>query len=125
MLGKVTGLKCDEVGPYSYEGIINYLAHVRESWTFFVTPDPSEIADAAQRAAETRRRLANIDQHTVETLQLMAPGASSAESRKVQGLVLSGQVVSAFNEQERSAIWGRLRAVDGLIPSLFTFFEDF
>jgi hypothetical protein len=38
--------------------------------------------------------------------------------------VLRGQIFSAFSQQEREAIWDELRSIDGLIPSLYTFFED-
>ena len=63
-----------------------------------------------------------IDQQTVEKLQLMAP---RAEPKDVQGLVLSGQAFANFDERERTAIWERLRLFNGLVPSLYSFFEDF
>ena len=69
--------------------------------------------------------MAKVDQHTVETLQLMAPGASHVDAKTVHGRVLSGQTFSDFSEQERAAIWKNLRSFDGLIPTLYTFFEDF
>ena len=69
--------------------------------------------------------MAKVDQHTVETLQLMAPGASRVDAKTVHGWVLSGQIFSDFSEQERAAIWKNLQSFDGLIPTLYTFFEDF
>jgi predicted nucleic acid-binding Zn-ribbon protein len=66
-----------------------------------------------------------VDQQTVERLQLMAPGVSAADSREVHGLVISGQVFSEFTAEERELIWNKLKAFDRLIPSLYTFFEDF
>jgi hypothetical protein len=66
--------------------------------------------------------VAKIDQDTVEKLQLRAP---RVESRVVHGLVLSGQVFANFDENERVAIWDRLHLFNGLIPSLYSFFEDF
>lgn len=66
-----------------------------------------------------------IDQDTVEKLQLLAPGASCADAKTAKGLVLSGQVFSVFGEAERTAIWARMERFDGLVPSLYTFFEDF
>lgn len=63
-----------------------------------------------------------IDQDTVEKLQLLVP---CVESPSVHGLVLSGQVFSEFDESERTEIWRKLRSFNGLIPSLYSFFEDF
>ncbi|EGE04044.1 hypothetical protein TEQG_03078 [Trichophyton equinum CBS 127.97] len=57
----------------------------------------------------TQAAKAKISRHDIETLQLMAPSTPD-DSRTVKGLVLSGKE--------------RLRGFDGLIPSLFIFFED-
>jgi hypothetical protein len=37
---------------------------------------------------------------------------------------MRGQIFTEFSQPEREVIWGDLRSVGGLIPSLFTFFED-
>ncbi|KAL5344424.1 hypothetical protein ACLOAV_010684 [Pseudogymnoascus australis] len=37
---------------------------------------------------------------------------------------MRGQIFAEFSQPEREVIWGDLRSVDCLIPSLFTFFED-
>jgi len=60
----------------------------------------------------------------VKALELKAPRLSTLDAKVLRGQVLGGEIFGAFSEQERVAIWGRLQAVDGLIPSLFTFFED-
>jgi len=65
-----------------------------------------------------------VDQATVKALELKAPRLSTLNAKVLRGQVLGGEIFGAFSEQERVAIWGRLQAVDGLIPSLFTFFED-
>jgi len=65
-----------------------------------------------------------VDQATVKALELKAPRLSTLDAKVLRGQVLGGEIFGAFGEQERVAIWGRLQAVDGLIPSLFTFFED-
>ncbi|KUL81736.1 hypothetical protein ZTR_09842 [Talaromyces verruculosus] len=88
--------------------VVRYLNHVRDFWYGLANHDVASVT--------------KIDQITVETLQLMSP---SIEAREVKGLVLSGQVFSKFNDNERVAIWERLQSYDGLIPSLHTFFEDF
>ena len=81
---------------------------MKDFWFTLVDSDPASVA--------------KIDQQTVEKLQLMAP---RAEAKVVQGLVLSGQAFADFDESERMAIWERFRLLDGLVPSLYSFFEDF
>ncbi|KAI2043037.1 hypothetical protein LOZ43_006688 [Ophidiomyces ophidiicola] len=103
-LGPVFSAKCDEE-------IINYLTYVWVFWSSLVDNDQSAMG--------------KIDQHTVETIQLTAPGACTTDSRKVHGLIISGEVFRNFSSREREAIWGKLEEFDGLIPSLFSFFEDF
>lgn len=66
-----------------------------------------------------------IDLDTINSLQLLAPGKSRADGKTACGLVLSGQAFAEFSEEERRIIWNRLKDFDGLIPSLYTFFEDF
>ncbi|KAJ5178973.1 hypothetical protein N7492_002183 [Penicillium capsulatum] len=65
-----------------------------------------------------------IDTHTVETLQLLAPGISSKDRITVKGFVHSGEVFPNFTKSERSSIWKQLKKTEGIIPSLFTFFKD-
>ncbi len=60
----------------------------------------------------------------MKALELKAPRLSTLDAKVLRGQVLGGEIFGAFSEQERVAIWGRLQAVDRLIPSLFTFFED-
>ena len=66
-----------------------------------------------------------IDQNTVESLQLLAPGQSRIDGKTACGMVLSGQAFAEFGDEERRIIWTRMQNFDGLIPSLYTFFEDF
>lgn len=66
-----------------------------------------------------------IDQNTVEFLQLLAPGKSRTDGKSACGMVLSGQAFAEFGDEERRMIWSRMQNFDGLIPSLYTFFEDF
>ena len=67
----------------------------------------------------------NIDQDTVDKLQLKAPYTSRGDAKEAQALLMSGEVFAACNAAERTAIWARLMRFDGLVPSLYTFFEDF
>ena len=69
-------------------------------------------------------KMFKVDPYTVETLQLLAPGVSSKDRTTVKGLVYSGEVFLNFIESERALIWKRLKRIEGIIPSLYTFFKD-
>jgi len=56
----------------------------------------------------------------VKALEERAPGASTKDLSELQG----GKIFSAFNNREREMIYERLKMIDGLVPSLFTFFRD-
>ncbi|OJD09844.1 hypothetical protein ACJ73_10061, partial [Blastomyces percursus] len=88
----------------------NCLTYIKLSWSSFVGGSQSAMA--------------KISRHDVEELQLMVPGISAADARTVEGLVLSGDLFFDFRRQERTTIWEEIRKFDGLIPSLFSFFED-
>ncbi|KAL2829037.1 hypothetical protein BDW59DRAFT_142760 [Aspergillus cavernicola] len=98
---------------FSSQEIIHYLTHVKNSWATLVDHD--------------RTQMARIDLHTVDTLQLYAPRASTVDRKTVKGKILGGEVFSNFSRSERAAIWENLRSqedCDGIIPSLHTFFRD-
>lgn len=65
-----------------------------------------------------------IDTATVKCLELRAPKSSTIDFLALQGQVLTGQIFSAFNRVHREAIWTEISTVTGLIPSLYTMFED-
>lgn len=65
-----------------------------------------------------------IDTATVKCLELRAPKSSTIDFLALQGQVLTGQIFSAFNRVHREAIWTEISKVTGLIPSLYTMFED-
>ncbi|KAL4755928.1 DUF3723 domain-containing protein [Aspergillus foveolatus] len=93
------------------EEILTYLDHIEDFWSSLVASD--------------RDLMKKIDLDTVETLQLLAPGRSRTDAKTARGLILGGQAFATFNDGERRAIWSRLESFDGLVPSLYTFFEDF
>jgi hypothetical protein len=68
--------------------------------------------------------MGKIDQTTVKALELRAPRASTADAEFLRCRVRGGEVFSAFDDGERDEIWSRLEGVEGLIPSLATFFKD-
>lgn len=65
------------------------------------------------------------DNLTVQALQLRAPGSSSDDVRVLRRLLEDGILFSKVKDQgKREVIWKNLLSVEGLIPSLYTFFED-
>ena len=68
--------------------------------------------------------MSRIDKATVKSLELKAPRSSNHDADILRGQLRSGKIFSAFDEQERDVIWDRLQRIDGLIPSLYTFFKD-
>ncbi|KAL4891360.1 hypothetical protein BDV59DRAFT_68017 [Aspergillus ambiguus] len=93
------------------EEILTYLDHIGDFWSSLVASSPSSLK--------------KIDGDTVDALQLLAPGKCRTDAKKASGLVLGGQVFAGFDDEERRLIWNRMQGFDGLIPSLYTFFEDF
>ncbi|KAH6701287.1 hypothetical protein BKA61DRAFT_204025 [Leptodontidium sp. MPI-SDFR-AT-0119] len=83
---------------------LNYLRRIKEVFTGLVGKDA----------------LGRIDTATVKALEGRAPGASTKDLSELQG----GKIFSAFSNRERDVIWERLKMIDGLVPSLFTFFRD-
>jgi Protein of unknown function (DUF3723) len=71
-----------------------------------------------------KNTLRKIDLATVKELELRAPYASTLDAEALRSKVLRGKIFGAFNYQERVGIWSNLQMVDGLVPSLFTFFKD-
>jgi hypothetical protein len=65
-----------------------------------------------------------LDNVTVKAVELMAPRHSKRDAQMLHGQLASGQIFAAFSPQDRDAIWSKLRTASGLIPSLFTLFED-
>lgn len=65
-----------------------------------------------------------MDEITVITLELTASRASTSDAEELRGQVRGGKIIAAFNDQEREHILTKLLLVNGLIPSLHTFFRD-
>ncbi|KAF2267287.1 hypothetical protein CC78DRAFT_551975 [Lojkania enalia] len=100
---KITSMKCDEE-------VVHYLEDMKEFWSTLLPGGESDLR--------------KVDRVTVKVVELKAPGNSKQDAQILHGRLLSGQIFSAFNRQERKNIWNKLRRTDRLIPSLFTFFED-
>ena len=65
-----------------------------------------------------------VEEASVSALELRAPRNSKHDAQILHGQIASGQIFALFNVQDRETIWSELRTIDGLIPSLATFFED-
>ena len=102
-LHTIMAIKCDDE-------ILRYLEHIKDVWETLLQGD-------------TSAKLL-VDQATVEAVELKAPRVSTVDANVLQGQLQGGLIFGAFSDQARADIWTRLRAVEGLIPSLFTFFKD-
>jgi len=91
--------------------MFHYLDHVRRFWTGLVRHDKHDMQ--------------KVDYGTVKALELKAPGTSISDSMTLYRQLRKGEIFSAFNLDRRMEIWAKLQAWEGLIPTLWTFFEDF
>ncbi|KAH7108729.1 hypothetical protein B0J11DRAFT_241648 [Dendryphion nanum] len=75
---------------------------------------------------DDREAMRKVDRATVKALELTAPGACRTDFQALHGKVRCGQILGAFSERDREAIWSKVLSatVDRLVPSLFSFFED-
>lgn len=90
--------------------MVHGLTHLREYWSSLVRSN--------------RAKLLKIDVHTIQTLQLLAPGVSTKDRATAKGLVLGGAVFSNFTQTERSSIWKKMKKKNDIIPSLYSFFQN-
>jgi hypothetical protein len=66
------------------------------------------------------------DPLTVEAVQLRAPGSSPADLAELEPSFSNGKLFHGVqNQEDRQSIWKNLQEVQWLIPSLYSFFEDF
>ncbi|QKX63179.1 uncharacterized protein TRUGW13939_10348 [Talaromyces rugulosus] len=91
--------------------ILTYLNHIKHFWSTIVDHDPLSMN--------------KIDEDTVQQLQLKAPRLSRIDRENIHTLIRGGKIFISFSDMEREMIWSRMEHFDGLIPSLYTFFEDF
>ena len=91
--------------------MFHYLDHVRRFWTDLVRHDKHDMQ--------------KVDYVTVKALELKAPGTSTSDSMTLYRQLRKGEIFSTFNLDRRMEIWAKLQAWEGLIPTLWTFFEDF
>ncbi|KAJ5346798.1 uncharacterized protein N7506_000051, partial [Penicillium brevicompactum] len=99
------------IAATAIEEVLNYLAYIYDTYLYFVDGDQNSLK--------------RIGSDTVNLIHLKAPGSSEKDSIDVRGMVLGGKAFGEFTELERIAIWDRLSRFKGLIPSLYSFFEDF
>lgn len=66
-----------------------------------------------------------LDLATVEALKLKYPKHSVHDKDRLEYLMNSGQILQAFNVQERQIIDQNILATNCILPSLRSFFADF
>ncbi|KAI0534967.1 hypothetical protein GGR58DRAFT_504754 [Xylaria digitata] len=106
----IAGLDALRILPGLFE-ICNYLRHILDIWT--------------KICGGKKQLMQRVDGHTVEGLQLRAPGYSSHDFSVVAKLFQEGNLFPAIQGQgDRKRIWENLRSIPHLIPSLYSLFED-
>ncbi len=91
--------------------MFHYLNHVRTFWAGLFRHD--------------KRDMQKVDYVTVKALELRAPGTSTSDTMTLFRQLKNGEIFGAFNMDHRMEIWARLHAWEGLVPTLWTFFENF
>lgn len=90
--------------------MISCLGHIRATWLRLVRGNE----EALQKFSTT----------DVKTLELRCPRYSTHDETVIKRELDQKRLFSRFSPEERQAIWTELTAIDCIIPSLFTFFED-
>jgi hypothetical protein len=91
--------------------MFHYIDHIRSVWSFLLRND--------------KKAMQELDYATVKALELKAPGAATSDAVSLFHQLKSGEIFGAFSMDYRMKIWARLQATDGLVPTLWTFFEHF
>ncbi|KAL5325404.1 hypothetical protein ACEPPN_006529 [Leptodophora sp. 'Broadleaf-Isolate-01'] len=102
-LHKIMPMRCPEL-------IMNYLEGMKKFY--------SDLVEGDEHAME------KIDPATVKAIELRAPRASTRDAKFLSSEIYGGKIFSAFSGPEREEIWRRLQMIEGLVPSLRTFFCD-
>ena len=66
----------------------------------------------------------HVNEVTVKALKLRAPRVCTRDADEIRDQILEETIFSAFGEEDRAGIWARIQAVNDLIPSLNTLFEN-
>ncbi|KAH6970370.1 hypothetical protein BKA56DRAFT_441139, partial [Ilyonectria sp. MPI-CAGE-AT-0026] len=90
--------------------VISNLRHIRAIWLRLVRGNE----EALQKFSTT----------DVKALELRCPRFSTHDETVIKRELDQKRLLSKFSPKERQAIWTELTAIDCIIPSLFTFFED-
>ncbi|KAI9773214.1 MAG: hypothetical protein M1839_002222 [Geoglossum umbratile] len=105
MLHKILALRCDKE-------LLQYLEHILTIWFAILGENPALMCVT--------------DQTTVKALQLKAPGYSKEDLAAIEPRFRTGELFSAVQSpDDRQNIWNNLQQVEGLIPTIESFFEDF
>lgn len=74
---------------------------------------------------DDERAMWKVDSRTVKALEVQAPGASSSDAMCLLRALKKAELFGAFSLDEQMKIWARLYTTEGLVPTLWTFFENF
>ncbi|CAI6338124.1 unnamed protein product [Periconia digitata] len=97
-LHRLHGLRCEEE-------LANYLAHIKDVWSFIVGDGSCH----------------HVDTSTVQSLELRAPGVSKCDAHNIMH---DSKIFSSVNHQQRSLYLSRVSLIKRIIPSLRVFFEN-
>jgi hypothetical protein len=95
---------------HSEQEIVCYLAYIKDVWL--------KILHHSKQAIQM------VDETTVTALELMALRNSIRDAQKLYKQLASSEIFALFSVQDQEMIWTELYTIDGLIPSLATFFKD-
>lgn len=104
MIGVILRLKCDDE-------VLHGFRYVRDFWTSVIGSEKASLE--------------RIDYPSVKMLELRIPATSESDRDFLQPLFQSGKILRHFSPSERNEIWERLLRYRALIPSLYSFFENF
>ena len=69
--------------------------------------------------------MSKLDYHSVRELELKAAGIATADKLYIYRRLEKGEIFGAFDSDYRQILWMRYQKLNGLIPTLRTFFDDF
>lgn len=116
----VLDLKCDEVSclfatlPLTNDDrqeLLHCLEDIRKFWADLFRGD--------------KRAMRKVDPVTVKAPEVQAPGASSSDATSLFRALKDGDMFGAFSLEERMKIWAKLYTIEGFVPTLWSFFENF
>lgn len=102
----------DRTSAYVVQELLRYLSHVRVTWKNITTTNI--LLDGSQ-----------VDSTTVTCLQALAPSASRNDRASIRTMMKDRTIFPKVEDDAaRDVLLDNILAHDGLLPSLYTFFEN-